>query len=222
MTVFAAFGGSTNLVLHLPAIAYSASLPRPTLEDWIAVNRRVPRLVSVLPNGPVHHSTLRVYLAGGVPEVMLQLRDLGLLELGALTVSGRTLGEVLSWWETLERRTALRRRLLDCDAVAPDDVILSPARARELGVASTICFPRGNLAPGGSIIKSTAIDPRVLDADGVYRKTGPARVFMRERDAIAAFKGQGPKPLRPGDVLVLMGAARRGRGWRRSFSSPPR
>jgi putative YjhG/YagF family dehydratase len=217
MTVFAAFGGSTNLVLHLPAIAYSASLPRPTLEDWIAVNRRVPRLVSVLPNGPVHHSTLRVYLAGGVPEVMLQLRDLGLLELGALTVSGRTLGEVLSWWETSERRTALRRRLLDCDAVAPDDVILSPARARELGVASTICFPRGNLAPGGSIIKSTAIDPRVLDADGVYRKTGPARVFMRERDAIAAFKGQGPKPLRPGDVLVLMGRGPAGSGMEEVF-----
>ncbi len=217
MTVFAAFGGSTNLVLHLPAIAYSASLPRPTMEDWVSVNRRVPRLVSVLPNGPVNHSTLRVYMAGGVPEVMLHLRDLGLLELDALTVSGQSLGEVLAWWEKSERRAALRRRLLDCDAVEPDNVILSPSRARELGVSSTICFPHGNLAPGGSIIKSTAIDPRVLDADGVYRRTGPARVFTRESDAIAAFKGQGAKVLRPGDVLVLMGRGPAGSGMEEVF-----
>jgi putative YjhG/YagF family dehydratase len=217
MTVFAAFGGSTNLVLHLPAIAYSASLPRPSLEDWIAVNRRVPRLVSVLPNGPVNHSTLRVYLAGGVPEVMLHLRDLGLLDMNALTVSGQSLGEVLDWWAKSERRAALRRRLLDCDGVKPEDVILSPQRARELGVTSTVCFPRGNLTPGGSIIKSTAIDPRILDADGVYRKTGPARIFTRERDAIAAFKGQGTKPVRPGDVLVLMGRGPAGSGMEEVF-----
>ena len=217
MAVFAAFGGSTNLVLHLPAIAYSAGLPRPGLEDWAAVNRRVPRLVSVLPNGPVNHSTLRVYLAGGVPEVMLHLRDLGLLDLGALTVSGQSLGEVLDWWAKSERRAALRRRLLDRDGVKPEDVILSPHRARELGVTSTVCFPRGNLTPGGSIIKSTAIDSRILDSDGVYRKTGPARVFTRERDAIAAFKGQGAKPVRPGDVLVLMGRGPAGSGMEEVF-----
>ena len=217
MAVFAAFGGSTNLVLHLPAIAYSAGLPRPALEDWCTVNRRVPRLVSVLPNGPVNHPTLRVYLAGGVPEVMLHLREMGLLELDALTVSGQTLGEVLAWWEKSERRRALRQRLFDCDGISPDDVILSPARARELGVTSTVCFPRGNLAPGGSIIKSTAIDPRVLDANGVYRKIGPARVFTRERDAIAAFKGQGRQPLKPGDVLVLMGRGPAGSGMEEVF-----
>src|SRR5207302_1230925 len=80
MTVHAAFGGSTNLILHIPAIAYSAGLRRPTVEDWIAINRRVPRLVDVLPNGPTGHPTVRVFLAGGVPEVMLQLRQMGLLE----------------------------------------------------------------------------------------------------------------------------------------------
>ena len=79
------------------------------------------------------------------------------------------------------------------DGVDPDDVILTPERAEELGVTSTVCFPRGNLAPQGSVIKSTAIDPRVVDADGVYRKTGPARVFCRETDAIAAIKGQGDR-----------------------------
>ena len=95
MVVHAAFGGSTNLLLHIPAIAHAAGLKRPTVEDWISVNRRVPRLVSVLPNGPVHHPTVRVFLAGGVPEVMLHLRKLNLLHTDVLTVTGKTLGENL-------------------------------------------------------------------------------------------------------------------------------
>ena len=101
MALHAAFGGSTNLLLHIPAIARAAKLKAPTVDDWIAVNRRVPRLVSVLPNGPVHHPTVRVFLAGGVPEVMLHLRALGLLETDALTVSGKTLSEVLDGWEKI-------------------------------------------------------------------------------------------------------------------------
>src|SRR5688572_20171733 len=79
LAVHAAFGGSTNLVLHLPAIAHAAGLRRPTVEDWNDVNRRVPRLVDALPNGPVGHPTVQVFLAGGVPEVMLHLREMGLL-----------------------------------------------------------------------------------------------------------------------------------------------
>ena len=86
-----------------------------------------------------------------------------------------------------------------------------------VGVTSTVCFPRGNLAPEGSAIKSTAIDSRVIDPDGVYRKTGPARVFVRETDAIAAIKGQGDHPLRPGDVLVLMGRGPTGSGMEEIF-----
>jgi putative YjhG/YagF family dehydratase len=217
MVVHAAFGGSTNLILHLPAIAYAAGRRRPGIDDWTEVNRRVPRLVDVLPNGPVNHPTLRAYLAGGVPEVMLYLREMGLLELNAMTVAGITLGEVLRWWQASPRREALRRRLREQDDVDPDDVILSPDRARQLGVTSTVCFPRGNLAPDGSVIKSTAIDPRVIDADGVYRKTGPARVFCRETDAIAAIKGQGERPLKPGDVLVLMGRGPLGSGMEEIF-----
>ena len=85
----------------------------------------------------------------------------------------------------------LRDRLFEQDGVDPDDVIMSPARRGENGLTSTVTFPRGNLAPEGSVIKSTAIDPTVVDPDGVYRKLGPARVFTRERDAIAAIKGQG-------------------------------
>jgi putative YjhG/YagF family dehydratase len=204
MTVHAAFGGSTNLLLHVPAIAYSAGLRRPTVEDWTAINRRVPRLVDVLPNGPVGHPTVRVFLAGGVPEVMLHLRRLGLLDESALTVTGRPLGHVLDWWEKSERRARLRDVLSAKDGVDPDDVIMSPERAKERGLTSTVTFPRGNLAPEGSVIKSTAIDPSVVDADGVYRKAGPARVFTSERAAIRAIKSHGANALKPGDVLVLI------------------
>lgn len=89
MVLHAAFGGSTNLLLHIPAIAFEAGLPRPTVDDWNRINRQVPRIVDVLPNGPVGHPTVRVFLAGGVPEVMLHLRELGLLRGGALTATGR-------------------------------------------------------------------------------------------------------------------------------------
>jgi xylonate dehydratase len=202
MIVHAAFGGSTNLLLHVPAIAHAAGLRRPTVEDWMAVNRRVPRLVDTLPNGP--HPTVRAFLAGGVPEVMLHLRRLGLLDLGVLTVSGEPLGRVLDWWEASERRQVLRARLREADGIDPEDVIMDPDRARARGLTSTVTFPRGNLAPEGSVIKSTAIDPSVVDPDGVYRKVGPARVFTRERDAIAAIKNRGPEGIKAGDVLVLI------------------
>ena len=202
MVVHAAFGGSTNLLLHVPAIAHAAGLRRPTIEDWMAVNRRVPRLVDTLPNGP--HPTVRAFLAGGVPEVMLHLRRLGLLDLDVLTVSGERLGRVLDWWEASERRQVLRTRLREADGIDPDDVIMSPEGAHARGLTSTVTFPRGNLAPEGAVIKSTAIDPSVVDADGVYRKTGPARVFTRERDAIAAIKHRGPGGMKAGDVLVLI------------------
>jgi putative YjhG/YagF family dehydratase len=200
LAVFAAFGGSTNLLLHTPAIAFHAGVTRPTIDDWTHFNRRVPRLVDALPNGPVGHPTVRVFLAGGVPEVMLHLRELGLLQLDALTVSGETLGAVLDWWAKSERRTRLRELLKSRDGIDPDAVIMSPDAAKARGLTSTVTFPRGNLAPEGSVIKSTAIDPSVVDADGVYRKTGPAKVFIREADAIAAIKAG---RVVPGDVLVL-------------------
>ena len=191
MVVFAACGGSTNLLLHIPAIAFEAKLTRPTVEDWSRINRQVPRLVDCLPNGPVGHPTVRFFLAGGVPELMLHLRTLGLLKLDAMTVAGRRLGDVLEWWEQSERRTRLRELLVARDGVDPDSVIMSPSVARERGLTSTVTFPLGNIAPEGSVIKSTAIDKSVIDPDGIYRKTGPARVFTSERDAIAAVKGKG-------------------------------
>jgi len=204
MVVHAAFGGSTNLLLHIPAIAHAAGLRRPTVEEWVEINRRVPRLVDALPNGPQNHPTVRVFLAGGVPEVMLHLRRERMLDESVLTVSGDTLGRVLDWWEASDRRRALREELRAHDGVDPDEVIMSPEAARRAGLTSTVTFPRGNLAPEGSVIKSTAIDPSVVDPDGVYRKRGRARVFTRERDAIAAIKSRGPERLKAGDILVLI------------------
>jgi putative YjhG/YagF family dehydratase len=202
MVAHAAFGGSTNLVLHVPAFAHAAGLRRPTVDDWARVNREVPRLVDVLPNGPQHYATVQVFLAGGVPEVMLHLRDAGLLKLAARTVTGRTLGDNLVWWEKSARRTRLREKLRTLDGIDPDDVIMSPTRARERGLTSTITFLRGNLAPEGALVKSTAIAPEVVGAGGVYRHEGPARVFTTEGHAIAAVKAGRVKP---GDVMVLMG-----------------
>jgi len=202
LTVHAAVGGSTNLVLHLPAIAHAAGLKRPEMEDWQRINSRVPRLVDVLPNGPRHFATVQVFLAGGVPEVMLQLRELDLLHLDALTVTGETLGENLERWETSERRRILKQKLRDLDGIDPDDVIMTPAVARKRGLTGTVTFLSGNLAPEGALVKSTAIAPERIDANGIFEHEGPARVFTSEPAAIAAVK---EGSLNPHDIMVLMG-----------------
>jgi len=213
MLVHAAFGGSTNLLLHIPAIAYAAGLRPPAVEDWIRVNRATPRLVDALPNGPRGHPTVQVFMAGGVPEVMLHLRRMGLLHGDVLTATGDTLDATLDWWEMSERRRAARARLTAGAAVAPDDVIMAPDAARRAGMTSTVLFPVGNLAPEGAVIKATAMDPSVVGDDQVYRHRGPARVFVDERDAIRAVKGVGTdRPIRPGDVIVLIGNGPSGTG----------
>jgi xylonate dehydratase len=212
MVVHAAFGGSTNLLLHVPAIAHAAGLRLPTVGDWIRVNRATPRLVDALPNGPRGHPTVQVYFAGGVPEVMLHLRDLGLLHRDALTATGEPLDTSLDWWRDSERRHLARQRLAREAAVDPDDVIMDPAAARRAGLTGTLVFPVGNLAPQGSVVKATAMDPAVVGEDGVYRHRGPARVFTDEREAIAAVKGVDAPPIRPGDVIVLAGAGPSGTG----------
>ena len=201
MVLHAAFGGSTNLLLHIPAIAHAAGLKRPSVQDWVAINRAVPRLVDALPNGPRGFATVQVFLAGAVPEVMLHLRRAGLLDTSVRTVTGETLDSNLDWWEASERRAALRQRLRTLDGADPDDVILSPDRARASGLTATVCFPTGNLAPEGSVIKSTSIDPSLIDDTNVYRHIGPARVFITEASAIAAIKrGE----VGHGDVVVLI------------------
>jgi putative YjhG/YagF family dehydratase len=211
MLVHAAFGGSTNLLLHIPAIAHAAGLPVPTVDDWKRVNGAAPRLVDALPNGPRNHPTVQVFMAGGVPEVMLHLRRMALLNTEVMTVAGETLDTILNEWADSERRQT-GRALLTRAEVNPDNVILSPDQARQAGITSTVIFPTGNIAPEGSVIKATAIDPTLVGDDQVYRHRGPARVFTSERDAIRAVKGLSENPVKPGDVMVLIGGGPQGTG----------
>ena len=209
MVLHAAFGGSTNFLIHLPAIAFSAGLTRPTIVEWTAANRDVPRLVDALPNGPSGFATVQVFLAGGVPEVMLHLRAAGLLDTKVRTVTGESLDAALDWWKDSERRYEVRKRLRDLDGIDPDDVIMTPQRAKSRGLTSTVCFPIGNLAPEGSVIKSTAIDSSLVDKNQVYRHRGPARVFVTEADAIHAIK---KGDIGHGDVIVLICGGPKGAG----------
>jgi len=214
MMVHAAIGGSTNLLLHIPAIAHAAGCKMPTLEDWVRINRKVPRLVSVLPNGPVNHPTLRMFLAGGTPEVMLHLRRMGILHEDVLTVTGQTLKEVLDWWESSNRRTKMKQILWENDAVDADDVIMSPEQAKKRGLTSTVTFPIGNIAPEGSVVKSTAIDPSKIDTYGIYRHTGVAKVFTSEKAAIVAIKSH---QIKPKDIMVIMGGGPLGTGMEETY-----
>jgi putative YjhG/YagF family dehydratase len=209
MVLHAAFGGSTNLLLHLPAIAFSAGLKRPGRADWEQVNRTVPRLVDALPNGPRGFATVQVFLAGGVPEVMLELRSAGLLDTSVRTVTGDTLDASLDWWRDSERRHMLRKRLKELDGIDGEDVVMTPDRAQSRGLTATVCFPVGNLAPEGSVIKSTAIDPSLIGEDNVFRHRGPARVFTTESAAIAAIKSGA---IGHGDVIVLICGGPKGAG----------
>ncbi len=217
IAVHAACGGSTNLLLHVPAIAFAAGLPRPSLELWKEINRRVSRFVDVLPNGPMYHPTVRLFLAGGVPEIMWHLREMGIARCNARSVTGLTWNEILDDWSKSDRRKALREMLRERDGVDPDQVIIPPSKAKQMGLTSTVCFPKGNICPDGSVIKSTAIDPTVIDPDGIYRKSGPARVFTTEKEAVSAAKGQHPRPLKAGDIVILIGRGPMGTGMEETY-----
>jgi xylonate dehydratase len=111
----------------------------------------------------------------------------------------------------------LRELLRQRDRIDPDAVIMNPEQAKHRGLTSTVTFPRGNLAPEGSIIKSTSIDASVVDADNVYRKVGRAVVFTSEKAAIAAIKGQSEKRIQAGDVLVLICRGPMGSGMEETY-----
>ncbi|MEM8860125.1 MAG: YjhG/YagF family D-xylonate dehydratase, partial [Chloroflexota bacterium] len=217
MLLHAAFGGSTNLLLHIPAVVHATGLPLPTVTDWNRINRQTPRLVDALPNGPTNHPTVQVFMAGGVPEVMLHLRQMELLHTDVLTVAGERLGTLLDWWEHSERRQQVRERLASAGAIDPDRVIMDADTAKSRGLSSTVVFPTGNIAPEGSVIKATAIDPSVIDEDDVYRHTGPARVFTSEKAAVAAVKGLTDNPVKAGDVLLMIGVGPQGTGMEETY-----
>jgi dihydroxyacid dehydratase/phosphogluconate dehydratase len=132
---------------------------------------------------------------------MLHLREAGLLNTKVRTVSGETLDTCLDWWASSKRRATLRQQLTTRDGIDPVDVIMSPDRARASGLSPTVCFPVGNLAPEGSVVKSTAIASSVVDPDNVYRKRGIARIFTTEQAAIDAIKD---RTIVDGQIMVLI------------------
>ena len=152
-----AIGGSTNSTLHLPAIAHELGFELP-LSVFNDLNRKIPTLLSISPNGP--HGILDLYVAGGVAGVMKALEED--LNLDCLTVTGKTLKAVLA------------------DAEIRDESVIRPRSAPYLPEGGTVIL-YGNLAPDGAVVKQSAVAPDQL----VF--TGRARVFNREKDALLAF-----------------------------------
>ena len=159
MVVHAAFGGSTNLLLHIPAIAHAAGLPRPTVEDWIAVNRECRGWSMRCP-------TARWGIPPcGVPRRRRAGSDAALARAGfarmdCLTVDRRDVGRNARLVGDIRRAGRCARKCFASETASiPTTSSCPPQLARERGLTSTVTFPRGNLAPEGSVIKSTAIDP---------------------------------------------------------------
>lgn len=167
-----ALGCSTNTVLHVPAIAHEAEVDLP-LDVFNEVSRKTPHLCNLIPAGP--YSLEDLHLAGGIQAVLRELAGLGLIETGAMTVSGRTVGENIAAAQVRNR-----------EVIRP---VTSPYHA-EGGIA--ILY--GNLAPEGSVVKQSAVAPEML------RHRGPARVFESESDAYAAILSG---KIEAGDVVVI-------------------
>ncbi len=170
ITAEMALGGSSNLVLHLLALAYELNIPL-SLETFDQVSRRTPFLCNIIPSGK--HPLLGLEEAGGIPAVLNEIRDL--LDLNVLTINGKTLGENISG-----------ARNLNPDVIYPREKPLRP----EGGIA----ILRGSLAPGGAVIKQSAVSEKMM----VH--TGPARVFENEEPAREAVLAN---QIKPGEVVVI-------------------
>jgi dihydroxy-acid dehydratase len=185
--IHAAIGGSTNALLHLPPIAREAGVEI-TIDDFDRIHRQVPVLANVKTTGryPVDY----FWYAGGVPAVMLELRDM--LHLDCITVTGKTLGENLD--EIEHSQFFMRERLGHLSNFQVDrDEIIRP-RNDPFGPGGGLAILRGNLAPDGAMVKTFSV-PREM-----HVHTGPARVFEDEPDAIDALI---ERKIRPGDVMVI-------------------
>jgi dihydroxy-acid dehydratase len=169
-----AIGGSTNTALHLPAIANECEI-KINIDSFDKLSRETPHLTSIRPGGS--HSMLDLEQAGGVQAVMSNLRKK--LNIDCMTVTGKTLKENLNNIKiTNPKKNAEVIRTVD-----------NPYH-REGGIAVL----RGNLAPGGAVVKQSAVDPKIM----VH--SGPARVFDSEEEANAAILGG---KIKPGDVIII-------------------
>ena len=186
MMIHAAVGGSTNMLLHLPVIAREVGVTI-TIDDFDRIHRQVPVLANVKTTG--RYPVAYFWYAGGVPAVMLELRDL--LHLECLTVTGKTLGENL---EEIEHSRFFAERIgyLHNVKVARRE-ILRP-RADPFGPDGGIAVLHGNLAPGGAVVKVFSV-PKEM-----HMHVGPARVFDTEAAALDALRA---RTITPGDVVVI-------------------
>jgi len=184
-----AFGGSTNTSLHLPAIAKEAGVPL-TLQTFNAFSDRTPHLCFMSPGGPHHLSDL--HQAGGIPALMEELSRGGMIRTGAMTVTGKTVGENLTG-----------KRVFNTEVIRPLD---KPYHATG-GLA--VLF--GNLAPEGAVVKRSAVD------DAMLRHTGPARVFDSEEPAMQAILDG---KIQKGDVVVIRYEGPKGGPGMREMLSP--
>ena len=184
--VHAAIGGSTNAVLHLPAIAAELGIQL-TLEDFQRVSAGIPLLTSVLTAGK--WPTQYFWLAGGVPRVLWELREV--LDLDLPTVTGKTIRENL---EDLRTAGYFRRseELLRAYSLAPEDIIKSPEAPVDADSGITVLH--GNLAPEGAVVKHCAMDK------SMYHFVGRARTFDTEEEAVAAIYED---RVQPGEVVVI-------------------
>jgi dihydroxy-acid dehydratase len=179
IAVDVALGGSTNTCLHIPAIAHSAGFEI-TLSRVDEVSRRTPHLCSMSPAG--RHFMVDLHHAGGIPALMSQLLEAGLLSGKPLTVTGRTVAENLEGV-----------KVLDPEVIRP---LSNPVHA-EGGLA----ILHGNIAPKGCVVKQSAVLPEMMTHEG------PARVFDGEE---AAFEAISSRKIKPGDVIVIINEGPKG------------
>jgi len=169
-----ALGCSTNTVLHLPAIFREAGLDL-TLTLFDELSRSTPNLCRLSPAGPDYIQDLDA--AGGIPAVMAELNKAGLIETGALTCTGKTVGENLA-----ELKAAVRNH----DVIRPIDA----PYAKQGGIAVLY----GNLAPLGAVVKQSAVAPEMM------KRTAKARPYDSEEEAVAAILAG---DIKPGDAVVI-------------------
>ena len=196
----------------MPAIAFAAGLERPTVDDWQRVNLQVPRLVDALPNGPVGHPTVRVFLAGGVPEVMLHLRDLGLLDLDVLTVAGVSLRQSLEWWEKSDRRQALRRALHGGRRRRPRRRHHVASRSAESRTDEHRLFSARQSSSAGIGGQKHRHQPQGAGPRGRLSQDRSGAGVHARSGCNRCNQGARPAPIKPGDVLVLAGRGPLGSG----------
>ena len=192
--VHAAIGGSTNALLHLPAIAHELGI-KIDGQRFDHLNRQIPYLTNIQPSG--EYLTELFWYAGGIPRVQMELREV--LDLNVVTVSGKTLRENL---ELLEKEGFFRRGegYLANFKVEREDVIRKGKNSKGYG---SIAVLKGNIAPEGAVVKYSAMAPDMLTHEG------PARVFNQEEDALQAILQD---RVQPGSVIVIRYEGPRGSG----------